>query len=90
MGGDVADYEALTTALAGAEVAYYLVHSLDSADFADKDADGARTFGQAAREAGVGESSTWAVSAMDGDDLSAHLKSRQEVEELLGEAGSAR
>ncbi len=87
VGGDVADHDALTTALAGAEVAYYLVHSLDSADFADKDADGARTFGDAAAQAGVGRIIYLGGLGADGDELSEHLKSRQEVEELLGAAG---
>jgi uncharacterized protein YbjT (DUF2867 family) len=46
-GGDVSDEAALSSALAGCEVAYYLVHSLDSSDFAERDAEGAPPSGQA-------------------------------------------
>ena len=52
--GDVGDPDSLRAALDGVDAAYYLVHSLDSADFEDKDAEAARAFGAAAAEAGVG------------------------------------
>ena len=52
VGADVSD-PALGAALAGVDVAYYLVHSLDDADFERKDAEAARTFGRAAADAGV-------------------------------------
>ncbi len=87
VGGDVSDEGALSAALAGCDAAYYLVHSLDSADFADKDAIGARTFGRAARAGGVGRIIYLGGLGQAGDDLSEHLRSRQEVEQLLGEAG---
>ena len=38
--GDVGDPDSLRAALEGVEAAYYLVHSLDSSDFEDKDARG--------------------------------------------------
>ncbi len=50
--GDVHDPETLTDALSGADAAYYLVHSLASADFERLDAEAARAFGQAAAGAG--------------------------------------
>jgi uncharacterized protein YbjT (DUF2867 family) len=50
---DVHDAESLDAALAGADAAYYLVHSLDDADFLRKDAEAARTFAQAAGRAGL-------------------------------------
>jgi uncharacterized protein YbjT (DUF2867 family) len=87
VGGDVSDEAALTGALAGCEAAYYLVHSLDSADFADRDATGARTFGRAARTADVRRIVYLGGLGQAGDGLSEHLRSRQEVEQLLGEAG---
>jgi uncharacterized protein YbjT (DUF2867 family) len=87
VGGDVTDESALVTALTGCDAAYYLVHSLDSADFADRDAEGARSFGRAAKAAGVQRIIYLSGLGADGDDLSPHLRSRQEVEELLGEAG---
>ena len=86
-GGDVSDEPALAEALGGCEAAYYLVHSLDSADFAERDAEGARSFGRAAKEAGVQRIIYLSGLGADGDDLSPHLRSRQEVEQLLGEAG---
>ncbi len=87
VGGDVSDEDALASALVGCDAAYYLVHSLDSADFADKDAQGARTFGRAARSCGVQRIIYLGGLGQEGDDLSEHLRSRQEVETLLGEAG---
>ncbi len=86
-GGDVADHAALASALAGCEIAYYLVHSLDTSDFADRDAEGARTFGAAAADAGVGRIIYLGGLGAASDDLSPHLRSRQEVEELLGVGG---
>jgi uncharacterized protein YbjT (DUF2867 family) len=46
--GDVREPGSLTEALAGCDAAYYLVHSLDSADFEQRDADAARAFAKAA------------------------------------------
>ena len=87
VGGDVSDEQALIGPLTGCDVAYYLVHSLDSADFAERDAEGARSFGRAAKKAGVQRIIYLSGLGATGDDLSPHLRSRQEVEELLGEAG---
>ncbi len=52
--GDAADPRAIGTALAGVEVAYYLIHAIGTGpDFHDTEAEVARTFAVAAREAGV-------------------------------------
>ncbi len=85
--GDVAEPETLAAPLAGVHTAYYLVHSLDSADFEDKDAAAASAFGAAAAAAGVRRIVYLGGLGDDGDDLSPHLRSRREVERLLGEAG---
>jgi uncharacterized protein YbjT (DUF2867 family) len=85
--GDVSDAASLRAALEGCDAAYYLVHSLDSSDFQDKDADAARTFGRAAADAGVRRIIYLGGLGDDADDLSAHLRSRREVERLLGEGG---
>jgi len=85
--GDVADPESLVKALAGCRSAYYLVHSLDSEDFEERDAAAARDFGRAAADAGVTQIVYLGGLGSDRDDLSAHLRSRREVESLLGEAG---
>lgn len=87
VGGDVADRASLDAALAGAEVAIYLVHSLDQADFEARDAAAARTFGQAAADAGVRQIVYLGGLGADDEDLSPHLRSRREVEHLLGEGG---
>jgi uncharacterized protein YbjT (DUF2867 family) len=85
--GDVHDAESLAGALAGIDAAYYLVHSLDDPHFAERDADAARTFAKAAADAGVARIVYLGGLGDDADDLSEHLRSRREVEKLLGEAG---
>jgi uncharacterized protein YbjT (DUF2867 family) len=86
--GDLHDPATLPPALAGVDVAYYLVHSMgDHESFAARDVEAARAFGRAAAEAGVrrivylgglGDAST---------DLSDHLRSRHETGEALREGG---
>ncbi|WP_116202309.1 NAD(P)H-binding protein [Amycolatopsis circi] len=85
--GDVADIGSLRDALKNVEVAYYLVHSLDSADFQQRDASAARAFARAAAEAGVRRIVYLGGLGDDGDSLSEHLASRREVERLLAETG---
>jgi uncharacterized protein YbjT (DUF2867 family) len=87
VGADVNDADSLTDALKGVDVAIYLVHSLDDPDFERKDAEAARTFGRAAAEAGVGQIVYIGGLGADNENLSPHLRSRREVEALLGEAG---
>ncbi|MCW2715116.1 MAG: NAD-dependent epimerase/dehydratase [Frankiales bacterium] len=84
---DVHDAAGLDHALAGADAAYYLVHSLDSPDFRKGDADGARTFAEAAGKAGVQRIVYLGGLGDDADDLSSHLLSRREVEQLLATGG---
>nr|WP_221203870.1 NAD(P)H-binding protein [Modestobacter versicolor] len=85
--GDVGDEASLRTALEGCDAAYYLVHSLDSADFQERDARAARSFGRAAADAGVRRIVYLGGLGDDSDDLSAHLRSRRQVEQLLAEGG---
>lgn len=85
--GDVGDPDSLDAALADVDAAYYLVHSLDSADFEDKDAEAARNFGASAARAGVEKIVYLGGLGEDDGELSAHLRSRREVEQLLGAAG---
>ena len=85
--GDVDDPGTLHEALAGCQVAYYLVHSLDSPDFERKDADAAWAFAAAAAAAGLQRIVYLGGLGDDDDDLSAHLRSRRGVEQLLGSAG---
>lgn len=85
--GDVHDAVTLDKALAGCEAAYYLVHSLDDPNFEARDADAARNFARSAKDAGVQRIVYLGGLGDDADDLSAHLRSRREVEDLLGSAG---
>jgi uncharacterized protein YbjT (DUF2867 family) len=85
--GDVHEADSLAAALAGCDAAYYLVHSLSDADFTRRDADAAREFARAAADAGLGRIIYLGGLGDDGDDLSEHLRSRREVEHLLGSAG---
>jgi len=85
--GDVFDPDSLTSALDGCLAAYYLVHSLDAADFEERDARAARAFAKAAADAGVSQIIYLGGLGDENDDLSAHLRSRREVEGLLGECG---
>jgi uncharacterized protein YbjT (DUF2867 family) len=85
--GDVDDPGSLAAPLAGIHTAYYLVHSLDSPDFEDKDSAAARAFGQAAAKAGVRRIVYLGGLGEDDGTLSPHLRSRREVEKILGEGG---
>ncbi|MEO6881715.1 MAG: NAD(P)H-binding protein [Mycobacteriaceae bacterium] len=85
--GDVHDPDTLADALQGCTAAYYLVHSLDEPDFEQRDADAARTFAASAKAAGIERIVYLGGLGDDADDLSAHLRSRREVEKLLGSAG---
>ena len=85
--GDVADPTTLQEVFTGCQAAYYLVHSLDSPDFERKDADAAWAFAEAAAAAGLQRIVYLGGLGDDDDDLSAHLRSRRGVEQLLGSAG---
>lgn len=87
VGGDVFEPSTLGKALRGVDVAYYLVHSLDDNDFERLDAEAATAFGQAAAEAGVRQIVYLGGLGDDDSDLSPHLRSRRQVERLLGEGG---
>jgi uncharacterized protein YbjT (DUF2867 family) len=85
--GDVGDSESLYAALDGVSIAYYLVHSLDDASFEQKDADAARAFAKAAAARGVEQIIYMGGLGDDDEELSAHLRSRRQVEGLLRESG---
>jgi uncharacterized protein YbjT (DUF2867 family) len=85
--GDVEDVASLRRALKKVDVAYYLVHSLASADFEDKDALAASAFSIAAADTDVRQIVYLGGLGDDGGALSAHLRSRREVERLLGADG---
>src|SRR5688572_4710009 len=71
--GDVGDASSLAAAVDGCDAAYYMVHSLASADFAHRDREGARAFGDAAKAAGVRQVIYLGGLGSDDDNLSEHL-----------------
>ncbi len=85
--GDISRADTLDEALASCDFAYYLVHSLDRTDFESSDRDGSRNFGLAAHRAGVRRVVYLGGLGRKGDDLSPHLRSRREVEEILSATG---
>jgi uncharacterized protein YbjT (DUF2867 family) len=85
--GDVLDADSLATGMAGVHTAYYLVHSMASANsFEVEDRRAARAFAAAARDAGV-QRIIYLSGLGSGSELSAHLRSRQEVGRILKESG---
>jgi uncharacterized protein YbjT (DUF2867 family) len=85
--GDVLEAESLGPALADVESAFYLIHSMGSGkDFEEQDRTAARNFGSAARRAGV-RRIIYLGGLGHGPDLSPHLRSRQEVGDILRESG---
>ncbi len=86
--GDVLNVDSLHNAMQGIDCAYYLVHSMGSTgSFEDQDRVAAKNFASAARAAGVKRIVYLGGLGDDTDDLSAHLRSRHEVGELLRESG---
>lgn len=85
--GDVLDGASLATSMVGVHAAYYLVHSMASANsFEEEDRRAAHTFAAAARDAGV-QRIVYLGGLGSGSELSAHLRSRQEVGRILRESG---
>jgi uncharacterized protein YbjT (DUF2867 family) len=98
---DVLSTDGLGPALAGVEVAYYLIHSMerspaDSAPFSERDRVAAENFAVAARHAGVRRivylgglvplGGAPATSVGARERISRHLASREQVEHILLEA----
>lgn len=88
--GDVLDPASLDAALSGVDVAYYLIHSMGSSgSFEETDRQAARSFGRAAKAAGVKGIVYLGGLGRDDKELSPHLRSRHEVGEILRESGVA-
>jgi uncharacterized protein YbjT (DUF2867 family) len=86
--GDVLDRPALARAMRGMQVAYYLIHSMESeGSFEEKDRLAAGSFAEAARKAGVRRIIYLGGLGQSGTELSAHLRSRHEVGEILRGSG---
>lgn len=87
--GDLLSPGTLSVLLAGVEVAYYLVHSMSAGEheFAERDRRAARNFAYAAKEAGVKRIIYLGGLGKDRAYLSPHLRSRQEIGDILRLAG---
>jgi len=85
--GDVLDRNSLAPALSGVDTAYYLVHSMASEDFEHADRLAAQNFASAARDAGIRKIVYLGGLGDSGSGLSPHLRSRQEVGEILRSSG---
>ena len=84
---DATDALTMQRALEGSEVAYYLVHSLGSSDFEERDRVAAATVARAAAHAGVRQIVYLGGLGDGSPDLSPHLRSRAETARVLA-AGS--
>ncbi|ORI15435.1 hypothetical protein BJI47_14190 [Rhodococcus sp. 1168] len=81
---DLDDHDTFDTATAGVDAVVYLVHSMDEGDFVRKDAEAAERMAAAAEKNGVDR--IVYVSGLipdDGTELSDHLRSRLQVEEIF-------
>ena len=82
--GDVLDSGSLVDALENVDLAYYLVHSLGAGhEYEKRDRRAADNFATAASDAGVKRVIYLGGLGETGDELSAHLASRREVESHL-------
>jgi uncharacterized protein YbjT (DUF2867 family) len=85
--GDASSAEDVARAVEGAEVVYYLVHSLGSRDFERQDRLAAENVATASEDAGVGQIVYLGGLGDDDATASPHLRSRRETGERLA-AGS--
>ena len=85
---DVTDADSLREALDDVDVAYYLVHSIGAKpEFEDEDRRAATTFAEQAKAAGVRRIVYLGGLTPEGEELSPHLRSREEVGRILLESG---
>lgn len=82
--GNALDFESLKSALEGVEAAYYLIHSMgDNEDFEQIDRRAAENFARACSEQNVKRIIYLGGLGDPSDKLSKHLRSRQEIGEIL-------
>jgi tryptophan-rich sensory protein/uncharacterized protein YbjT (DUF2867 family) len=85
---DVLKPDTLAVALEGVQAAYYLIHSMQGGEeFVQQDMDAACNFAQAATAAGVEQIIYLSGLGDADDDLSEHLRSRQETGRKLRACG---
>ncbi len=79
---DVADDDSVRAAVEGVDVVVYLVHAMDSDDFVAKDREAAQRTAKACAAAGV-EHVVYLSGLVPPGELSDHLRSRHEVEQVF-------
>ncbi len=86
--GNTLEPDSLLHAMNGMDAAFYLVHAMaGSPNFRSVDRQSARNFGQAAKKSGLKRIIYLGGLSSDTHALSEHLRSRQEVGEILRESG---
>jgi uncharacterized protein YbjT (DUF2867 family) len=89
--GDLVSGEGLKEAFDGIDIAYFLIHSMETSpdgSFPARERRAAENFARAAREAGTGRIIYLGGLAPAASSASVHLRSRLEVERILQEASS--
>jgi uncharacterized protein YbjT (DUF2867 family) len=84
---DVLDPDSVRRAVDGAEIVYYLVHSLGEGDFEERDAKAAESVAEEAGRAGVRQLVFLGGLGDDSAELSPHLRSRTETARRLASGG---
>lgn len=79
---DIEDEETIRSAVDGVDAVIYLVHSMEDDDFVRKDREAAQAMAAACADAGVQRVVYLSGLVPDGE-LSDHLRSRQQVEQVL-------
>jgi uncharacterized protein YbjT (DUF2867 family) len=82
--GDLLEPGTFEDAFEDCEAAYYLVHSMEADDFVERDRRAARNFARTASAADCSRVIYLSGLGHESDALSPHLRSRREVERLLG------
>ncbi len=86
--GDCLDSDSLGPVMAGVGTAFYLVHSMGSSGrFEEEDRKAAFNFAKCSQKAGINRIIYLGGLGNEGPTLSAHLKSRQEVADILRSSG---
>ena len=86
---DLEEVESLRPALEGIDEVYYLVHSMEpgaGGDYADRDRRAAENYARIAADCGI-RRTIYLGGIRGGENPSAHLRSRHEVEQILAGAG---
>ncbi len=81
--GSANNVNEVTEAAKGCKNAYYLIHSLGSKDFEKRDREMAEAFRKGCEQAGVDQIIYLGGLGNEKDELSAHLRSRQETGQVL-------